>query len=92
MTTPQNTADTGCICGAGNTAPTTWHHSQCPISATGSADYTAPTIENYRRLARQGAGPAAAALFAALTAADQATIREENLRARGIIDHGSRFD
>jgi len=57
-----------------------------------TADYTAPTIENYRRLARQGAGPAAAAIFAALPAADQAVIREENLRARGIVNHGSRFD
>lgn len=57
-----------------------------------TADYTTPTIENYRRLSRQGAGPAAAAMFAALPAHDQAVIRAENLRAHGVIDHGSRFD
>lgn len=57
-----------------------------------NTDYTTPTVENYRRLTRQGAGPAAAAMFAALSAAEQAALRAENLRARGIIDHGSRFD
>lgn len=57
-----------------------------------TADTTAPTIENYRQLLAAGAGPAAYAMFAQLPADAQATIREENLRARGIIDHGSRFD
>jgi hypothetical protein len=57
-----------------------------------TADPAAPTIENYRRLMQAGAGPAAYAMFADLSPADQAVIREENLRARGIIDHGSRFD
>lgn len=51
-----------------------------------------PTIANYRELSSQGAGPAAAALFARLSPADQALVRTENLRARGIVDHGSRFD
>lgn len=57
-----------------------------------NADAMAPTLENYRRLLAAGAGPAAYAMFANLPAADQAVIRAENLRALGIIDHGSRFD
>lgn len=64
------------------------------MHTTPNAQGTAPaaTIENYKILTRQGAGPAAAALFAQLSPADQATVRAMNAAIYPNRDRSSRFD
>lgn len=65
-----------------------------PMHTTPNAPGTEPaaTIENYQILTRQGAGPAAAALFARLSPADQETVRTKNTLRHSNRDRSSRFD
>lgn len=65
-----------------------------PMHTTQNAAGTGPaaTIENYQILTRQGSGPAAAALFAQLSPADQAAVRAINAKTYPNRDRSSRFD
>ena len=65
-----------------------------PMHTTPNEAGTAPaaTIENYKILTRDGAGPAAYALFAQLSPADQAAVRAINAKTYPNRDRSSRFD